>query len=149
MCQRDADRSHVKGTFRAFLPSDSHAASVDHEMVKSLMSPPFPFTSSNPISNLQGQILFNSWDHMLETGGLVASGASLHTFDGRRIDPSGRNVVWHGVNPWGDASHYNCEDWSSDNPLHVGLASSLEGGLIAKQKKFSCNNKFHVLCIEI
>lgn len=60
-----------------------------------------------------------------------------------------RNTIWHGVNPWGEKSHYNCEDWSSDNPLHVGLASSLEGGLIAKQKKHSCNNKFHILCIEI
>ena len=57
--------------------------------------------------------------------------------------------IWHGVNPWGEKSHYNCDDWNSDNPLHVGLASHLEGGLIAKQKKMSCNNKFFVLCIEM
>lgn len=57
--------------------------------------------------------------------------------------------IWHGVNPWGEKSHYNCEDWNSENPLHVGLASTLDGGLIAKQKKLSCNNKFYVLCIEM
>jgi len=149
LCQRDADRSHVEGNFRAFLPSASHTASVDHDMAKSIMSPPFPFMSSNPISNMRGQILFNSWDHMLETGGVVSSGASLYAFDGKVVSSNGRNIFWHGVNPWGEKSHYNCEEWSSDNPLHVGLASSLEGGLIAKQKKFSCNNKFRVLCIEI
>ena len=40
--------------------------------------------------------------------------------------------IWHGVNPWGEKSHYNCDDWNSDNPLHVGLASNLEGGLIGE-----------------
>ena len=57
--------------------------------------------------------------------------------------------IWHGVNPWGEKSHYNCDDWNSENPLHVGLASNLEGGLISKQKKMSCNNKFFILCIEM
>lgn len=57
--------------------------------------------------------------------------------------------VWHGINPWHEKSFYNCDDWNSDNPLHVGLASSLEGGLIAKQKKLSCNKKNYVLCIEM
>ena len=112
-----------------------------------MLSPPFPFTSDHPISNIRGQILFNSWDHMLETGGLISSG-ELFSFDGRAVGPD-RATVWHGVNPWGEKSHYNCEDWSSDSPLHVGLASAVDGGLIAKQKKFSCNNKFHVLCLEI
>ena len=44
--------------------------------------------------------------------------------------------IWHGVNPWGEKSHYNCDDWNSDNPLHVGLASNLEGGLIGKNEIF-------------
>ena len=38
--------------------------------------------------------------------------------------------MWHGVNPWGEKSHFNCDDWNSDDPLNVGLASNLEGGLI-------------------
>lgn len=85
LCQRDADRSNVDGNFRAFLPSVSHTASVDHDMVKTILSPPFPFMSASPISNIRGQILFNSWDHMLETGGQVSSGASIYSFDGKNI----------------------------------------------------------------
>lgn len=148
LCQRDAERNNIDGNFRAFLPSLSHTASVDNDMVKTMLSPPFPFMSSNPIINLRGHILFNSWDQMLENGGQVSSGAIIYSFDGKAIGQR-KDTIWHGVNPWGEKSHYNCEDWSSDDPLEVGLASSLEGGIFKKQKKFSCNNKFHVLCIEI
>ena len=97
MCQRDADRSGVEGNFRAFLPSAAHMASVDSDRVKAVLSPPFPFMSStNPISNSRGQILFNSWDHMLETGGLITSGASLYTFDGKNI--AGSNARFGSLN---------------------------------------------------
>lgn len=89
LCQRDAERSRVEGNFRAFLPSVAHMASVEADRVKAVLSPPFPFMSSNnPISNSRGQILFNSWDQMLETGGLITSGASLYTFDGENIATS-------------------------------------------------------------
>ena len=66
-------------TFRAFLPA------VSHPNEKDILSAPFPFTSSNPIVNLHGQLLFTSWDHMLETGGLIGSGATIFSFDGQDI----------------------------------------------------------------
>ena len=65
-------------------------SSFETFVVNSIMSPPFPFMSSNPISNVRGQILFNSWDHMLETGGVVSSGASLYAFDGKVVSNNGR-----------------------------------------------------------
>ena len=65
--------------YRAFLPAISHPNEQD------ILSAPFPFTSSNPIVNLKGQLLFTSWDNMLETGGLVTSGAPIFSFDGQDI----------------------------------------------------------------
>ena len=80
LCQRDAERSNIEGTFRAFLPA------VSHPNEKDILSAAFPFTSnSNPIVNLKGELLFSSWDNMLETGGLFASSASLFSFDGQDI----------------------------------------------------------------
>ena len=66
-------------TFRAFLPA------ISHPNEKDILSAPFPFTSSNPIVNLKGQLLFKSWDHMLETGGLITSGVPIYSFDGQDI----------------------------------------------------------------
>ena len=65
--------------YRAFLPA------ISHPNEKDILSAPFPFTSSNPIVNLKGQLLFTSWDNMLETGGLITSGAPIFSFDGQDI----------------------------------------------------------------
>ncbi len=56
--------------------------------------------------------------------------------------------IWHGINPWGEPSHFDCEDWNSEDPLHVGLTSDPSVGILSHQKKMSCNNRFHILCIE-
>lgn len=34
--------------------------------------------------------------------------------------------VWHGVNPWGESSHLNCDGWNTDNGLQVIMYSSVK-----------------------
>lgn len=42
-----------------------------------------------------------------------------------------------------------CDAWHSGKPDKVGLASSLLGNKLLDQERYSCDNRFVVLCIEV
>ena len=59
-------------------------------------------------------------------------------------------MIWHGTNPWGEPSQ-DCQGWSTDNPMALGLASDIAkdgDASILSQRKVPCNHQLIVLCIE-
>lgn len=43
----------------------------------------------------------------------------------------------------------DCDAWRSGSTEHYGLASSIVHGFFRETTRFSCENKFAVLCVEI
>lgn len=85
----------------------------------------------------------------------MATGVELYSFNNRNILNDiiwPQKLVWHGAGPGGERQlDTYCDAWTSSEPADRGLASPLlgagSGGLLA-QEKFSCQNRFVVLCIE-
>ena len=42
-----------------------------------------------------------------------------------------------------------CDAWHSSAMYKFGLASNLQRGRLLEQEKYSCNNAFIVLCVEV
>lgn len=60
-----------------------------------------------------------------------------------------QKIVWHGSHLLGErAMDTYCDAWHSASTDKVGLASSLLKNKLLDQERFSCNNRFAVLCIE-
>lgn len=63
--------------------------------------------------------------------------------------PRPQKIVWHGSHLLGErAMDTYCDAWHSASTDKVGLASSLLKNKLLDQERFSCNNRFAVLCIE-
>lgn len=61
-----------------------------------------------------------------------------------------QKLVWHGADKLGIRnSDAYCEAWDSSHMQKVGLASSILRGKLLDQERYSCNNAFIVLCIEV
>lgn len=59
-------------------------------------------------------------------------------------------VVWHGSHKLGDrAMETYCDAWHSGTSDRYGLGSPLTGGQLLEQVRYSCDNKFALLCIEV
>lgn len=59
-------------------------------------------------------------------------------------------MVWHGSTPNGErAMDTYCDTWQSGSPDKMGLASSLLGYKLLDQERYSCDNRFVVLCVEV
>lgn len=61
-----------------------------------------------------------------------------------------QKVVWHGSHKLGDrAMDTYCDAWHSGSSDRNGLGSPLTGGRLLEQIRYSCDNKFALLCIEV
>jgi collagen type XVIII alpha len=61
-----------------------------------------------------------------------------------------QKIVWHGSKVNGErAMDTYCDAWHSGSSDKLGLASSLMGNKLLDQQKYSCDNRFIVLCIEV
>lgn len=59
-------------------------------------------------------------------------------------------VAWHGSHKLGDrAMDTFCDAWHSSSSDRYGLGSPLTGGRLLEQVRYSCDNKFALLCIEV
>lgn len=59
-------------------------------------------------------------------------------------------VAWHGSHKLGDrAMDTYCDAWHSSSSDRYGLGSPLTGGRLLEQVRYSCDNKFALLCIEV
>lgn len=61
-----------------------------------------------------------------------------------------KKVIWHGSHKFGDrAMDTYCDAWNSDSSDRYGLSSSITRGQLLEQSRYSCDNKFALLCIEV
>lgn len=142
-CYREARRAGLGGTFRAFLSSrvqnvDSIVRQADRKL---------------PVSNLRGEVLFNSWSEMFKGDGApFPHPPRIYSFNGKNVltDLSWPNkAVWHGALPNGErALDTSCDAWHSASNDKVGLAGSLQGQRLLEQNLYTCDKKFILLCIE-
>lgn len=59
-------------------------------------------------------------------------------------------MAWHGSHTLGDrAMDTYCDAWHSSSSDRFGLGSPLTGGRLLEQIRYSCDNKFALLCIEV
>ncbi|XP_017487980.1 PREDICTED: collagen alpha-1(XV) chain-like, partial [Rhagoletis zephyria] len=143
-CFRQSRRANLKGTFRAFMAArvqniDSIVRSKDAKL---------------PVVNLRDEILFNSWrDIFTGSGAPFAYPPKIYSFDGRNIFTDSawsQKLVWHGADKNGvrNTDAY-CDAWGSNSISRMGVASNLVHGKLLDQVKYSCNNQFIVLCVEV
>ncbi|CAH1719388.1 unnamed protein product [Chironomus riparius] len=140
-CHRQARRAGILGNFRAFLSTriqnlDSLVKIEDRDL---------------PITNLRGDVLFNSWNAIFNNaqGGFLSSPRIL-SFSGKNVMNDNNwphKVVWHGAKA--DSIDSNCDGWHNSFPEKVGLGSSLLGNKLLAQEMYSCQQKNIVLCIEV
>ncbi|KAI7688415.1 hypothetical protein SSS_02152 [Sarcoptes scabiei] len=143
-CFRQSRRANLKGTFRAFVTS--RVQNLDSLIrLKDLRL---------PIVNLKDELLFNqARDIFTGWGGPFPYPPKIYSFDGRNIFTDSfwpQKIIWHGSDKNGIRnSESSCDSWSSDSMSRYGLASNLLRGKLLDQEKYSCNNAFIVLCIEV
>ncbi|KAL3275610.1 hypothetical protein HHI36_020363 [Cryptolaemus montrouzieri] len=142
-CYREARRAGLRGTFRAFLSSrvqnvDSIVRQADRKL---------------PVSNLRGEVLFNSWTEMYNADGApFPHPPRIYSFNGKNVltDLSWpHKAVWHGALLNGErALDTSCDAWHSASKDKVGLAGSLKGPRLLEQARYSCDKRLILLCIE-
>ncbi|EFX62931.1 hypothetical protein DAPPUDRAFT_15160, partial [Daphnia pulex] len=155
-CFRQARPAGLRGTFRAFLASrvqnlDTIVRSSDREF---------------PVVNLRGEVLFRTWNDLFR-GGRASKFASaarqqrhdIYSFNNRNIFNDivwPQKVVWHGAGPSGERQLDSyCDAWTAASLIASSPSSHQQqqqtgggGGKLLAQDKFSCQNRFVVLCIE-
>ncbi|XP_020710044.2 collagen alpha-1(XVIII) chain isoform X2 [Athalia rosae] len=144
-CYRQSKRAGLTGTFRAFLSSrvqnvDSIVRFADRDL---------------PIVNIKGDVLFNSWKEMFNgDGAYFSQSPRIYSFNGKNILTDDfswpEKVAWHGSHKLGDrAMDTYCDAWHSSSSDRFGLGSPLNGERLLEQVRYSCDNKFALLCIEV
>lgn len=106
-----------------------------------------------PVSNIKGEVLFNSWYEMFSSSGApFQHPPRIYSFSGKNVltDLTWPNkLVWHGGLPNGErALDMSCDAWHTSVKEKVGLAASLYGSRLLEQTSFSCDKRFIVLCVE-
>lgn len=98
--------------------------------------------------------MFNTWKDIF-TGAEAPFPypPKIYSFDGRNIFTDStwpQKLVWHGGDRNGvrNIDAY-CDDWSDHSMGSMGMASNLLRGKLLDQEKYSCNNAFIVLCVEV
>ncbi|XP_018572244.1 collagen alpha-1(XV) chain-like isoform X2 [Anoplophora glabripennis] len=142
-CYREARRAGLRGTFRAFLSSrvqnvDSIVRMADRKL---------------PVSNLRGEVLFNSWAEMFNGDGApFPHPPRIYSFNGKNVltDLSWpHKAVWHGALVNGErALDTSCDAWHASSRDKVGLAGSLRGPTLLEQSPHTCDKRLILLCIE-
>lgn len=61
-----------------------------------------------------------------------------------------QKLIWHGSHTQGErALDSYCDGWTKATSDKIGIASSLLGNKLLDQERYSCDNRFVVLCIEV
>uniref|UniRef100_A0A914E213 Endostatin domain-containing protein n=1 Tax=Acrobeloides nanus TaxID=290746 RepID=A0A914E213_9BILA len=142
-CYQQARQAGFKTTFRAFISS----------RVQDLNKVVHSKDSETPVVNLQGELLYDSWNHTFN--GTSARKVPLYSFNRRNVfaDPIwfDRNV-WHGSTQDGARQEGGfCEGWRSSDQSQFGMSSVLRQGasLFGGTRETPCNRELAVLCIEV
>ncbi|XP_066142162.1 collagen alpha-1(XVIII) chain isoform X3 [Euwallacea fornicatus] len=142
-CYREAHRAGLKGTFRAFLSSRAQDVSSIVRQVDRVL----------PVSNLRGEVLFDSWMDIFEGRGAPFSHQPrIFSFNGKNVmtDPHWPiKSAWHGALLDGTrALDTSCEAWHTSHYGKVGLAGNLKGQMLLDQNPMPCDKKLILLCVE-
>lgn len=119
-CHRQARRAGMMGNFRAFLSTrfestqlNSKNFNVSFSRIQNLDSIIKPEDRELPITNLRGEVLYNSWNNIFTSGqGNFISSPRIISFSGKNVlnDPTWpHKIVWHGARGRGDSIDSNCE----------------------------------------
>ncbi|KAL8561210.1 hypothetical protein ACOMHN_024467 [Nucella lapillus] len=143
-CHRQARRSSMRGTYRAFL-------STSTQNLDSIIY--YAKDRQIPIVNKEGQMLFKSWEDLVSgAGGYFNHNIPIYSFNGRDIMSDTlwpQKIVWHGSSKKGSkVDRQACGEWHKRNGDSIGLGSSLTRHMLLDQEPYSCNNSFIVLCIQ-
>ncbi|XP_070207667.1 collagen alpha-1(XV) chain-like [Littorina saxatilis] len=144
LCHRQARSAGMNGTYRAFLSNGA-------QNLESIIY--YSRDRQIPITNKAGQMLFNSWEDLVNgAGGHFNNDVPLFSFDGKDVMNDStwpQKFVWHGSSKkGGKMDGHLCKQWYSRNGESLGMASSLNKHMLLDQDDFACNNSFVVLCIQ-
>ncbi|RWS20852.1 collagen alpha-1(I) chain-like protein [Leptotrombidium deliense] len=143
-CYKQAKEGNVLGTYRAFLASRlQNIASIVNIR-----------DSRFRIMNTKGNVLYNSWRELFTGEGVpYESSLEIYSFNGKNVmedDTWPMKVIWHGGQVSGIRDiNANCREWTSSNMTDFGKASTLRRNGLLGQEKYSCNNSFIVLCVQV
>jgi collagen type XVIII alpha len=143
-CYKEARLSGLRGTYRGFISSST-------QDLKSIIH--YSRDRQLPIVNKEGQILFDSWDKMVDgSGAFFNSNTPIYSFSGKNILTDRRwpqKYIWHGSSRTGSMKEgRSCDKWHSKSPNYMGRASSLSNAKLLEEGDYTCDNSFAVLCIE-
>ncbi|RWS04541.1 collagen alpha-1(I) chain-like protein, partial [Dinothrombium tinctorium] len=143
-CYKQAHDANIGGTFRAFLGSQ----------LQNIGSIVFIRDNRLPVVNTKGEVLYNSWRELFTGVGIpYSSSLDIYSFDGKSVlrdNTWPMKIVWHGANVSGTRDmDANCREWTSNDLRDFGKASVLSRQGLLGQEKYSCNNSFIVLCIQV
>ncbi|KAF7989748.1 hypothetical protein HCN44_008422 [Aphidius gifuensis] len=143
-CYRQARRNGFDGSFQALLSSRTHNI---EDIIKQE-------DRNIPIVNLKGEILFNSWNEMINRNGAYSTTKPrIYTFNGKDIltDFSWfHKKIWLGSPLDGDqVVDLDCDAWRSESTEHYGLVSSIINGFLHESIRYSCKTKLAILCVEM
>lgn len=106
-----------------------------------------------PVTNIRGDVLFNSWAEMFKGDGApFPHPPRIYSFNGRNVlnDITWPvKSVWHGASLNGERNlDTSCDAWHSGYNDRFGLAGSLLGPRLLEQTPVPCNMRLILLCIE-
>jgi len=150
-CYRQAARAGLRGVFRALLASGERG--LENTVRYS--------DRDLPVVNIRGDLLFPAWADLLQEGrGGFSAERPLYSFSGDNVLNHTHWPVkqfWHGAGQdWGVSAPSSvsppgtCNDWRTDSPLAIGLASRLisHSSYLLAPQRVPCNKKLTVLCVE-
>lgn len=141
-CFRKSRTSGLPGTYRAFLSSNNQ----DLNKIVSEKS-----RSNIPICNLKEELLFNSWDDLINNYGNLHPNSRILTFEGRDISKYNYpEYIWHGSTVDGirDSAGY-CDSWRHSNNRNVGRVSRIQNRNLLGESSLRCDEQAFILCIRI
>jgi hypothetical protein len=155
-CYKQARNARLPpGSFRAML-------SDKHQSLKYIVNEDYRHL---PIVNLQGQMLFPSWNDMFEpltTPYAFNPDTPLYSFNGKDVRQSSRwptKKFWHGSHANGDV--HKSKDlcnirpsdnsaWKSQSPSKITMAASIINKTTAiNEEPTTCDQRLIVLCVQI
>jgi hypothetical protein len=141
-CFRKSRTSALPGTYRAFLSSNNQ----DLNKIVSDSS-----RSNTPICNLKEEMLFRSWDDLVNNYGAMHKQSRILTFDGRDIAKYNYpKYIWHGSTQNGirESSGY-CDSWRQSNSNTFGRVSTIKDHTLLEETSLRCDEQAFILCIKI
>merc|ERR1712226_741131 len=141
-CFRKSRTSALDGTYRAFLSNNNQG-------LRNIVSD--SSRTNIPVCNLRDEMLFRSWDELVQNAGSMNENARILTFTGRDISKFNYpKYIWHGSTQRGvrESSGY-CDSWRQSNTQTFGRVSAIKDHTLLKEDSLRCDEQAFILCIKV